>query len=448
MAKGLLRQKFWEKTKALVKPKGLLRKKFAEKKAAASALSAVPLYGTGSGSSPIIKSDAAPNQILRKVNSETEIALKTDIPEIPVKSVKQNGAELTPDSNGAVNVKGVYYATCDTAQNTTAKVATLSKSNETFALEEGVVVYVKFIYPAPTSSSLNTTLNVAGTGAKTIKTLTGGGFYGNGDYIWYANSIIAFVYDGTDWRMQAHGHASNTTGGVVKLAYNFGNYGQVAAEGKGLYAVGTDIAPAWIKSTSVSYSAGDYVIYIDGKLYKAKVDIPANTAWSASNWQAVTVMADTKTALDNKSDKNHTHYYIEDNDEHAVAVSNGKVNIVGDTEVNGNMRVGSNLTVGPIGVSGGSTVQTTNSSVRIGSAENNTTYQDGTITRFSNVPLTGINATINLPSVDGTLLTDNSMKTLLAKMPQNLDTYDNAIQAIGVLWDIVYRLAYGKDRSN
>lgn len=79
MAKGRLRQKLWEKTKALVKPKGLLRKKFAEKKAAASALSTVPHPDTRSDSGHIIKSDAVSNQILRNINSETEIALKADL---------------------------------------------------------------------------------------------------------------------------------------------------------------------------------------------------------------------------------------------------------------------------------------------------------------------------------------------------------------------------------
>ena len=52
-------------------------------------------------------------------------------------------------------------------------------------------------------------------------------------------------------------------------------------------------------------------------------------------------------------------------------------------------------------------------------------------------------------SVGGDIATDKSnLKTILAGMPANLDTYDNALQAINVLWNAVYKLAYGKDRGS
>ena len=50
-------------------------------------------------------------------------------------------------------------------------------------------------------------------------------------------------------------------------------------------------------------------------------------------------------------------------------------------------------------------------------------------------------------SIGEDVATDKSnLKTILAGMPANLDTYDNALQAINVLWNAVYKLAYGTDR--
>ena len=52
-------------------------------------------------------------------------------------------------------------------------------------------------------------------------------------------------------------------------------------------------------------------------------------------------------------------------------------------------------------------------------------------------------------SIGEDVATDKSnLKTILAGMPANLDTYDNALQAINVLWNAVYKLAYGKDRGS
>ena len=258
-------------------------------------------------------------------------AVNIEVPEAPVKAVKQNGAALTPDSNGAVNVKGAYYATCDTAQNIANKVAALKNPNETFVLEEGVVVYVKFSY----NSWGNMTLNVAGTGAKSVYV---GAQQNTSGYTWTSGEVVGFLYDGTYWRMLKHGYATQDFAGLVQITsrLDLGGAG-VVQENRVIKNVGTSIAPLWVKNASTSYSAGDYVMYTDGKLYKAKVNIAANTNWNASNWQAVTVEGETK------SDK-------------------------------------------------------------------------------------------------------TNLKTILSGMPANLDTYDNALQAINVLWNAVYKLAYGTDR--
>lgn len=84
-----------------------------------------------------------------------------------------------------------FYATSSTSAATATKVATIT-SGEGFALEKGVVVAVTFTY-ANTASSPR--LNVAGTGAKYIRTL------GSSSAYWDAGQTVLFVYDGTYWQV-------------------------------------------------------------------------------------------------------------------------------------------------------------------------------------------------------------------------------------------------------
>lgn len=84
-----------------------------------------------------------------------------------------------------------FYATSSTSAATATKTATIT-SGEGFALEKGVVVSVTFTY-ANTASSPR--LNVAGTGAKYIRTL------GSSSAYWDAGQTVLFVYDGTYWQV-------------------------------------------------------------------------------------------------------------------------------------------------------------------------------------------------------------------------------------------------------
>lgn len=221
----------------------------------------------------------------------------TNKPSIPAAAndgtltIQKNGKTLgtfgaNQSSNTTVNVKGVYYAACDTAQNTSVKVATLNDSNETFVLEEGVVVYVKFTN-GPYNGSMS--LRIGDTTAKSMKFISRSGSWGNGSGVWYGGDTVGFIYDGNNWILLSNGYASTTSCGIVKFAASFANLESVAAQMSSLYSVGTSIAPIWVKNADTSYSTGDLVMYQDGKLYKAKQDIAANTAWNASNWQAVKV---------------------------------------------------------------------------------------------------------------------------------------------------------------
>lgn len=91
------------------------------------------------------------------------------------------------------DIKEAFYGTCSTTGSTSAKVVTC----EGFSLYTGAMITVKFSY-ANTASSM--TMNVNGTGAKTVyfpgttsmSTTATGHIQANGCYL--------FVYDGTYWR--------------------------------------------------------------------------------------------------------------------------------------------------------------------------------------------------------------------------------------------------------
>lgn len=106
--------------------------------------------------------------------------------------------------NTARNIDGVsfdgtgnilHYGECSTAAATAAKEVTLLDSMN-FTLTAGAKVYVKF---SNHNSATNPTLNVNGTGAKSIYR------YGStapgtlSSKSWEAGSVVQFMYDGTSW---------------------------------------------------------------------------------------------------------------------------------------------------------------------------------------------------------------------------------------------------------
>lgn len=90
------------------------------------------------------------------------------------------------------------YATSSTGAGTTAKVATIVPAVTGWELYKGAVMTVKFT-AANTASA--PTLNINSTGAKPIKTYSGGNL-SEAEYKWDAGTTMSFVYDGTNWRIQ------------------------------------------------------------------------------------------------------------------------------------------------------------------------------------------------------------------------------------------------------
>lgn len=126
-------------------------------------------------------------------------AAKTAIKE----AIEDKGVEVpnneTIDNYNAyiekISTNSDSYGTCATAAATAAKVV---NDIEGFELYEGVPIYVKMTY---SNTVANPTLNVNGTGAKSIKRYGTTAPSTATTSSWLAGSVINFVYDGTYWQM-------------------------------------------------------------------------------------------------------------------------------------------------------------------------------------------------------------------------------------------------------
>jgi hypothetical protein len=112
------------------------------------------------------------------------------------------GYNLISNGSGAPVWQGPLYATCSTASGTQAKTVSITN----FKLITGVRVFIKFNNTCANSAP---TLNISGTGAKSMVTFLPNSFYNvsssSGTRIqkavntWCAGDILEFVYDGTYW---------------------------------------------------------------------------------------------------------------------------------------------------------------------------------------------------------------------------------------------------------
>ena len=98
----------------------------------------------------------------------------------------------------------IWYGTCSNAASTTAKTVTCSG----FVLKTGETIAVKF---TNTNTVAAPTLNVNGTGAISIKTVSGGTDSLVG--LWRAGEVVIFTYDGTNWLVD-----SSSKAGVIVVS--------------------------------------------------------------------------------------------------------------------------------------------------------------------------------------------------------------------------------------
>lgn len=160
----------------------------------------------------------------------------------------------------------IYYGTCATSASTSAKVVSTIDSN--FVLKTGATVYVKFTYTNTVSS---VTMNVDGTGAKSVKAY---GTTNMSSNMWNAGDIVQFTYDGTNWIMDQVSTATTSTYGITKLNNTVTN------TATNLAATANSVKTAYDKGVEALDKATSTDSRVDA--FDAKIKTAQSTAETAS----------------------------------------------------------------------------------------------------------------------------------------------------------------------
>ena len=150
--------------------------------------------GITSEEDPIFSASAASGITSSDISNwngkQTALVSGTNIKTINNQSLRGSG---NIDVSGGQSTKTTWYGTCSTTAGTTAKVVTCSG----FSLETGAIVAVLF---STANTAATPTLNVNSTGS--IAIYVGSSTINSTTNVlkWSANTIIAFMYDGTYWR--------------------------------------------------------------------------------------------------------------------------------------------------------------------------------------------------------------------------------------------------------
>lgn len=193
----------------------------------------------GTNTTQIATTEFVKTAIDNVIGSKANLASPTftGTPKAPTAAAGTDTTQIATTAFVHANVRNkIYTATCSTASGTVAKVATIDGSSVGFSLTKGVRVYVTFTNGhdpyGSQSGRLIPTLNVNGTGAKTIvlpnifeqtdeHDLTS---YDAEGYhtLWHANDTVLFTYTGTYWAMSPSSQMALT---AWAIAENYMEYG-------------------------------------------------------------------------------------------------------------------------------------------------------------------------------------------------------------------------------
>lgn len=184
-----------------------------------------------------------------------------------------------------------YYGTCDTAAATQAKIVTCSN----FVLETGA--HIRVLMTNAQTYNGAPTLNVNGTGAKTVRHISG---TNAPRYIWSAGELVDFTYNGTYWIIHERALATTTYYGVTKLATSATSTStSVALTPASLNSLVQNMISGYpIYSTSSTYAVGARVRY-GYYTYECITAITTAEAWTAAHWKALDPL---QTQIDEKSE--------------------------------------------------------------------------------------------------------------------------------------------------
>ena len=152
-------------------------------------------------------------------------------------------------------------AICDTAAASSAKVATVS-GNQAFTLIEGTTIQVQFKYA---NTATNPTLDINGTGAKSIFCFGTEPIANDPSASWQDGSIISFTYNGTGWVYSGYQVATGSGGGGVQRNANWTATTGVTS----ILNKPTEFNPTSHASSSSNYGVGNTGQYGHVKLSNA-----------------------------------------------------------------------------------------------------------------------------------------------------------------------------------
>lgn len=217
--------------------------------------------------------------------------------------------------NGKANIsdltKNVGYGTCDTAAATAEKIVTIP--NVKFIVEVGAIIGIKF---TNTNTASHVTLNVNGTGAKSIYYNAAVYTSTSGNYTGTANRTLYYMFDGTYWVWLSSGVDINsdtissaycgTAAGTAGKAASCTNYSLKAnshlqvlvryantsktaltlnINSKGAKTIYINGSPS--SSTNYTLPAGTYFVFYDGANYYFRTDAKLTADITGTSQKAV-----------------------------------------------------------------------------------------------------------------------------------------------------------------
>lgn len=209
----------------------------------------------------------------------------------------------------------VAYGTCDTAAETAAKVVALS-GNTQWKLTNGAIIMVKF---TNSNSASSVTLNVNSTGAYPI-------WYSNAEYTGsataytgYAGRVITYMFNGTHWVWVSGSYDANTQSNTNSTDTSSKIY-LIGATSQGSNKTTYSHGEVYVGTDHHVYSNSKQVVNLsdtqaltnktyNGYTLAAACAKGVATSVASGNTNLVTSGA-VYTALQDKSDADHTHNYL------------------------------------------------------------------------------------------------------------------------------------------
>lgn len=173
----------------------------------------------------------------------------------------------------------VWYGTCDTAEGTQAKVATVAGLTEYKAGDLFVITFSKY-----QNYNGTPTLNINSLGAKNIRRITG---TNAARYEWSGGESLVLLYNGTYFLICNGGFATTSLYGRTRLETTSGtstSTNRAMTPNSLNLAIQGLVTAVPVYSASETYAVGDKVRY-GANQWVCKTAIATAEAWDADHWE-------------------------------------------------------------------------------------------------------------------------------------------------------------------